>query len=174
MHRTDSWRRLAAVVSLGVTLAGSAVARATPNFPDVVASKLNLASPPACALCHAGNPGAGTATTPFAVTLQSRGARAYDEASLELALDAIAAEGKDSDGDGIPDVDELKAGGDPNAADGESTISPEYGCSSAGSLPEGSPVVAVALGIVALVFPRRRADWRRVCHARGASRSVRH
>lgn len=106
-------------------------AAATPDFPGVVAEHLQLATTPGCELCHAGTQGRGTVTTPFGVSMRSRGAQAYDNDSIKTALDALAAENTDSDGDGVPDIQELKEGTDPNGS-GTETIKPEYGCSTSG------------------------------------------
>jgi uncharacterized protein (TIGR03382 family) len=134
------------------------VASATPSFPEVVAGHLELSTPPECSLCHNGTPGTGTVTTPFGTSMRSRGARAYDEAAIHTALDALAAEKKDSDSDGTADIDELKAGGDPNGSAG--TVTPEYGCTTAfGSATSGGFLVLPAL---AWLLRRRRARARAI------------
>lgn len=152
--------RLSSLPLAVVLLFATRAANATPGFPDVVAEHLQLASPPSCALCHAGTQARGTVTTPFGVTIRSRGAQAYDDDSLRTALDALAAEGKDSDGDGTPDIEELKAGADPNGT-GEAVV-PEYGCTSAApgsqAFPAFAPVALAALGLAAL---RRKRDGQR-------------
>lgn len=144
-----------ALVLLGV-LAWAAPASATPNFPQAVAGHLGLASAPGCTLCHAGTPGRGTVTTPFGQTLRSRGAAAYDQAALERALDALAAERKDSDKDGTPDIDELRAGGDPNAAAGEEPVTPEYGVACAASPRGGGSAWSFAWILAPFAWARRR------------------
>lgn len=126
-------------------------ARATPGFPAVVAEHLDLPTAPSCALCHAGTQARGTVTTPFGVTIRSRGLQAYDDDSLRTALDALAAENKDSDGDGSSDIDELEAGTDPNGA-GVAVV-PEYGCQSA---PMGSRGSLAAAGLLALALGAAR------------------
>lgn len=135
------------------------VARATPNFPAAVASRLGLASQPDCTLCHVGQPARGTVTTPFGTTLRSRGAKAYDEASVNTALDALAAEQKDSDGDGASDIAELKAGEDPNLGAGESAVVPAYGCATGGTPDEGA-VGAGILVALTLFATRKRPQGR--------------
>lgn len=154
-----TWLRGA--IALGVALATTAprAAAASPIFPGVVQSHLGLASAPDCTLCHAGAPGLGTATTPFATSLRSRGASAGNEAAMKMALDALAGERKDSDGDGALDIDELKAGEDPNGSGGD-TITPEYGCASAGGGRRGAGGAAAALvgACLALVLGRRRGQ----------------
>jgi hypothetical protein len=116
-----------------------AIARAMPTFPAALASHLGTSHVPDCPVCHQGTPTKGTAITPLAVALQSRGLTAADPGSINAALDALAADHTDSDGDGILDVDELKKGWDPNFPsypDGgnipggvvPSTLTPSYGC----------------------------------------------
>ncbi len=71
--------------------------------------------PQQCALCHTnGITGYGTVSTPFGVTLRDRGLTAKAEALLDEILDELEADDVDSDGDGTSDVDELRAGTDPN------------------------------------------------------------
>ena len=101
----------------------------TPNFPPAVQTDVGMAQQPNCALCHLGGVGqAGTVTTPFGQSLRARGAVAYDENALKTALAALAAEMKDSDGDGVPDITELKNGTDPNVGNGGPADVPQYGC----------------------------------------------
>lgn len=156
--------RLLSLLAASLAVLATRAAGATPNFPDVVASHLGLDAAPPCTLCHAGTPARGTVTTPFGATLRTRGAVAYDEAALRLALDALAAEKKDSDGDGTPDIDELRAGDDPNGAAGEVTT-PEYGCAIGRGTPAAGPgtaaVVALALALAGARRSRRRPHGRR-------------
>lgn len=156
--------RLSSLPLALVLLFAPRAANATPGFPDVIAEHLQLASAPSCALCHAGTQARGTVTTPFGVTIRSRGAQAYDDDSLRTALDALAAEGKDSDADGTPDIEELKAGTDPNGT-GEAVV-PEYGCASApatshDAFPAFAPVALAALAARALAALRRKRDGHR-------------
>lgn len=147
-----TWLRAAAAATAAASVLATAeaTAAASPIFPGVVQTHLELASAPDCTLCHAGTPGLGSATTPFATSLRSRGASAGNEASLTTALDALAGERKDSDGDGTPDIEELKAGSDPNGA-GEGTITPEYGCSvgAPGRVRGDDAAMAAAAALVA-------------------------
>jgi hypothetical protein len=153
-------RSCIALAAALVLLAGTTPARATPDFPDVVAAHLSLRAPPDCTLCHAGTPARGTVTTPFGTTLRSRGAQAYDAQALERALDALAAERKDSDGDGVPDIDELRDGDDPNSGVGGPAVTPEYGCAVDGKLGRSgasdAPLAIIAAILVALAARRAR------------------
>lgn len=158
-------RRLIVPLSALVLIAIARPANATPDFPDVVAEHLGLSSPPGCELCHTGTQARGTVTTPFGVSMRSRGAQAYDEDSIRTALDALEAEKKDSDGDGVPDIDELRNGGNPNGTGG--TIKPEYGCA---VMPPSSDVIRWELGIPlgALLALRLRRMRRTRAHRRKA------
>jgi hypothetical protein len=148
---------------LGVVLLGATGAGATPNFPGVMSSELGLSSTPSCAVCHQGNPSVGTVTTPFGASLRARGLVFYDVASLRTSLGALNTERVDSDGDGTPDTEELKADRDPNRSDavggpgeepGGEDLPPEpfYGCAAAPGAPVG-----VLLGGLWLWRRRRRA-----------------
>lgn len=137
-----------------VVLLVARTASATPEFPDVIAEHLELASPPTCDLCHTGSQARGTVRTPFGVSMRSRGAQAYDNDSVRTALDALAAENKDSDGDGMGDITELKEGSNPNGSG--DTVKPEYGCA-VPHVPAGLGWEhAAALGTVLLLGLRRR------------------
>ena len=131
-------------------------AMASTNYPVVVQSHLSLSAPPrqSCGLCHTnGVTGSGTVNTPVGKALKARGMVSGNEGSLRAALDALARDGVDSDGDGVPDIEELKAGTDPNVAgtDTTSTATPKYGCGA-----EAVPgLEALALGVW-LVFSHRR------------------
>lgn len=94
-------------------------AAASAAFPEALRSKLGLSAvagpPPGCQLCHRDDLGGlGTATKPLGRSLLKAGAMAGSVPSLLAALDRLDAEGTDSDGDGTPDVAELKSGDDPN------------------------------------------------------------
>jgi hypothetical protein len=108
--------RSAAALSLVLT---SASALASSSFPATVQSHLTLSTTPDCSLCHAnGLTGTGTVKTRFGVSLLQAGAVGGDTARLIAALDTMAAAGVDSDCDGVGDIQELKAGTDPNAPPG--------------------------------------------------------
>ncbi len=90
---------------------------ATDTFPSAIQAKYSLADlpPELCALCHTnGITGTGTVNTPFGRAMRMRGLMPSDEASLSAALDSLATEMVDSDGDGVTDVAELMAGTSPN------------------------------------------------------------
>ncbi|MBX3128315.1 MAG: hypothetical protein KF718_16445 [Polyangiaceae bacterium] len=104
-------------------------ALASPSYPGVVESELETACPPPCAVCHQDqNGGKGTAIKPVAESMIDQGLEGDDEASLRAALAGLDRDAVDTDGDGISDIAELKAGTDPNT-DGQAPIcGPQYGC----------------------------------------------
>jgi hypothetical protein len=155
------------LTSLLLFLLAPALARASAPFPSAVQSHLSLSYAPACSLCHLnGVTGLGTVTTPFGVALRAHGAAAGDVTKLDAALDAMRLDGTDSDCDGVPDIQELINGTDPNvpdvrdggvlAHDGgtcgtQSAALPglTYGCG-------GSVAPGLVGGLAALVLARRR------------------
>ena len=134
-------------------------AGATPNFPDALRSTWDLpalpVSPP-CLLCHSNAAGGtGTAVTPFGSFLRSRGLRAYDLASLRNALEADRGEKHDSDGNGLSDYDDLRAGEDPNGAASAGDGAPRYGCTHAAG-GASAPTGPFGLALVAFAWLVRR------------------
>lgn len=135
-------------------------ASASPTFPGVVQGELALAAAPECTLCHTTPSGGfGTANTAFATYMRSRGLRAGDAGSLRGALAASTAERRDSDNDGVSDLDELKRGADPNAAGADAVEPPAYGCGgrvAAREVPRRAmfPVLLTVM-LLALVTRRR-------------------
>jgi Bacterial TSP3 repeat len=150
---------------LALSLAPHAAASKT--FPAALRNKLGLAelpyAPMGCQLCHQDdNGGVRTATKPFGRSVLKDGAAGGSVPSLLAALNTLEAEGTDSDGDGIGDIAELKAGTDPNVAlssTGEPLPMdeiplPETGCGLARGRT-ASPI-AWALLLGALCFGARR------------------
>ena len=165
-------------------------AHATPGFPGEIQSHLGLAAQPpsSCSLCHTNSAGGkGTVNTPFGVSVRGHGAVQNDNAALDSALDAMAKDGTDSDGDKVPDITELRNGTNPNANDvtvttndagqtviteggtgqpgtgnGDTPPPPEYGCATASSgKNEVSTDVPVAFGLVTLTMMLARSTMRR-------------
>lgn len=94
-------------------------AHASATFPSAVQSKLGLAHvpepSPGCRLCHQTDAGGlKTATQPFGRAVLRAGAVGGSVPSLLDALDILQDQRTDSDFDGVSDIDELKAGTDPN------------------------------------------------------------
>jgi hypothetical protein len=163
------WRdRIGGAAALALlALAWPGRAHAVPDFPREVQRDLGLDYEPPCSLCHVkNNTGIGTARTPFALSMRDYGLSAEDRASLSAALTALAQDKVDSDGDGVSDTDELKAGSDPNS---DANVSlkgqtvPEWGCAVAprrAAAYGGTWLSALALG-AALLLNRRRKRSRR-------------
>ena len=166
-------RALCLTVGLLLLLGDARSAAATPNFPDELSAQWGLSSlptSPSCLLCHT-NPagGLGTVTTPFGSFLRSRGLRAYDVASLRTALEADRGERHDSDGNGLPDYDDLQKGDDPNGAAGDGDVErPRYGCAvnapRAGAPDLGGGGLLCALVVLGAL--RRRVRLRQLVRAR--------
>lgn len=153
-----------AVLSVSAAALLATPALATATYPLAVQTHLGLAAPPlaSCALCHAnGVATQGTVTTPFGASAKSLGLVANNEASLRSALDALARAGTDSDADGTADIDELRAGSNPNvSATAPSTPALVYGCG-AQALP--GPLEALSLtGWLLAAVGGRRARTRRL------------
>ncbi len=103
-----------------LALASSLTASASSLYPTTVKTKLGLADFPDCSLCHLnGITGTGTVNTPFGKSMRTIGGAqgGSQTAKIEAALATLEAMGTDSDGDGTPDIAELKAGRDPNVKD---------------------------------------------------------
>jgi hypothetical protein len=134
-------------------------ANATPEFPPFIQQYWQLSFTPDCTLCHTTpSGGLGTANTPFATYLRSRGLVAYDVTSLQNALDADRGERHISDGSGLDDYDALRSGHDPNLDEGvTSSETPGYGFSCATSPGRGGGMGAWGCLLAALVWLRRRA-----------------
>ncbi len=146
-------------LALGALLV-TAPAAASDEFPPEIVKHLGLSADktPDCTLCHATEAGGlGTVTTLFGKQGLARGLQASDTSSLDTYLDASAAEGTDSDGDGVPDIQELKNGTDPNAAPGQATIEPAtYGCSMGVEPRTGSSLAGLVAALCLLGHRRRR------------------
>jgi len=142
---------------LAFTVLAGGLAYGSSIYPPEIRAHLSLSYTPACTLCHnTPSGGFGTVTTPFGRSMMSRGLVAQNLASLDTALDALAAEHTDSDGDGVSDIDELRAGSDPNVAGGGSVTPPTYGCFDVSGQP-ASPLALLPLALAWLLLRIRRA-----------------
>lgn len=155
-------RSLPALLSLSLAVLASAprVVSATPTYPGDVQTALSLGYTPPCSLCHPGATGTGTATSAFALAMKSNGLVPLDDPTVASALTALESKKIDSDCDGTPDVEQIKAGRDPSTGvfiDGSGKTAPiDKGCtgmsSSGGSftgLPAygcGAPQARLAAG----------------------------
>ena len=110
------------------------VTRASSDYPEIIKAKLGLARVPDCTLCHSDdNGGNGTIVTWFGLSMQDFGVQGKSAGLLDTALDRVRDEELDSDADGIPDVEELQTGSDPNDGPGRTggPPRPDRGCAMA-------------------------------------------
>ena len=128
--------------------AAAAPARASRDFPRAIEADLGAVHAPPCSICHLnGVTGMGTVVTPFGEAMRERGLIGGDVTSLKVALDAMAYDQVDSNGNGILDVDEIRQGTDPNAG----RPVPTYGCAvrttATGDGPDATVALVILLGV---------------------------
>jgi hypothetical protein len=145
-----------------------ASAQATQKFPSAIYNYLGTSFTvkpylPPCSLCHSrGSTGPGTAQTPFALSAKARGLVPSDTPSMNAALAAMDTDEVDSDGDGVPDIQELRDGTDPNTPGDVSLVSesgPNAGCG--GNTKPRSSRLAGVPGIGLSLLPLLRRARRR-------------
>lgn len=143
-------------------------AAASNGYSEGIRVHLDIATAPPCDVCHhAPSEPVGGVDRPFGLAAVARGLVGDDDASLVTALDALRADGVDSDGDGAQDLDELGWGGDPNTADlPEAPLheAPTYGCAVAGdgAPPDLGPALSLGLAWALTRAARRRRSAPRV------------
>ena len=135
----------------------SSHAGAVRRFPSLIFNHLHSSytvAPyePPCSLCHLrGSTGAGTADTPFALSMKARGLSASDNTSVATALDAMLRDNVDSDGDGTPDIQEIENDTDPNTPANVSLsgdVGPNAGCGGGQKSNSGGSAPATGVGLV--------------------------
>ncbi|MEZ4221341.1 MAG: hypothetical protein R3B13_10490 [Polyangiaceae bacterium] len=142
----------------------AAPAVASPSYPGELLDALNMDCAAPCTVCHQDQTGgSGTATKRFAEAMIDVGLEGGDEGTVKSAAQALEANGTDSDGDGVGDIDELKQGRDPNVEGDASICGPQYGCGArVSSQPaRGSEPWIVAASAVALALGLGRRRRRR-------------
>jgi hypothetical protein len=159
-------------LALGLLPLTARDAQAKERFVDVIATHLALPYQPPCRVCHIqGTTGPGSVQTPFGVSMLAHGLTSSQD-TVSTALDGLAADMTDSDGDGDPDIDELRKNADPNTAapvplaaeDG-----PTYGCAVGPVEPVDSWGVLVGC-LAGLALVGRRAAARNRGYPDGAAR----
>lgn len=96
---------------------GSSKAYAVEDFSQFIRDELQLSAQPSCTFCHTRKDDGLASDTPFGEALKKRGfARKDGVPSLRSALRNLDELNVDSDGDGVGDVEELRAEADPNDA----------------------------------------------------------
>lgn len=157
-------------VALGLALLAAArPAAASYEYPGRIKAKYGLADLPLCTVCHATlNGGPNTVVQPFGVTMVGDYGLTSAPSDLEGFLDQLEGDAKDSDGDGSPDVVELRAGKNPSAAGDSGVPTPGYGCFEVGGTvaaahapPRLASVAFAGLCAAALVARRRRCPLAR-------------
>ncbi len=137
------------------TILGARIAEARPEFPAVIARELGAPRDPACSICHLGGKTSGaTVETAFAWTMRAHGLSG-SPSSVQTAILEVMKDGVDSDGDGVPDWQEIVDGTDPNEPGTAADIrDPQLGCRVVGGRPGHG--VAVSLAVALVVATRRR------------------
>lgn len=171
--------RATASAALGAVLFGASPALSDPGAPAYLEGKYALSCTPQCTLCHATNAGnygnyrlatlpngQTSSTEGFILALKGCNFVPTDKATWDPALAQCESSGVDSDHDGVSDVNELKAGTDPNDASATATIcgnGPTYGCVrvARGTSVDGlALLVSGAVFLAGVAFTRRRAKKR--------------
>jgi hypothetical protein len=130
---------------------------AMPTFPSEIQTHLHLTYTPQCTLCHGSISGGGPVVQPFGDAMLAAGLTISGGSTLTNALDKLAQDNTDSDGDGVPDIDELKAGTNPNP----DKTPLKYGCGA--KIAPGTPVgwQVPIIAFVSMVLFRRRSTLRK-------------
>jgi hypothetical protein len=137
MNGLFALRSLLVSGALAITLGQSGAAHATPQYPGAIDQELMVNCPDPlsrCLICHTTAAGGKTAFQVFALTLKDNNFyRPNDPTGLRNTLRVIALANTDSDGDGVPDIEELRQCRNPSG--GEFDSGPEYGCDGAHLAP---------------------------------------
>jgi hypothetical protein len=133
---------LIGAIALSVSLFAPG-AQASETYPAAVQDALGLACAPACVLCHTRPEGGIGQINGFGEKVRDSGVGIRNPDGVAAALECIengvenpsegpcqhpAGEVRDSDGDGTPDIEELRNAEDPSSTEGGSFCGPSYGC----------------------------------------------
>jgi len=156
---------LAGVLAAVFVLLPARPASASPTYPGQLQKDLGMPCAPPCTFCHRDqNGGLYTVDKPFGLSMYGAGLRGQSPDGLRAAETTLESANPpiDSDGDGVPDIQELKDGTDPNSSANGNVCNegPAYGCGAhiaprSGVHGPGALLAALA-GFVLLVGMRRR------------------
>ena len=162
------WRPFAIILVLLLT---TRAGRASENYPEVMRATVPTNQALPCTLCHAiADGGDGAVTTAFGRHMLEFGMTGSDPTSLQRALRRNAARGWDSDGDGVPDIEELVYGTDPSSPALSSGPPLMHGCSVGRGAPGWHLACALFAWISWILWKRRCGTKAKydVSHSAGA------
>lgn len=171
----------AVLTAVGLLCSGEA--HASPGYTEALQKALGIDCPPRCTLCHEDNEGGLGTIRPASfgeVVVAVGDLEADDEARLRctlLLLDPAceeppecATEGQsciaaDTDADGMTDIEELKAGRNPNVPGEGVLCGAAFGCGAQVAPRSGSdgqrwPLYAAVMTLLGLYAAARRAECR--------------
>lgn len=159
---------------VGICVATTAAA--DPRFPHRLFDAVHTPCPPDCTLCHNNDHGGVNNRRPGSIIgtwTEYYQLDPGDPESVVNAFHAAADEKRDTDGDGIPDSDELLSGSDPDDATPGARYKclqelPLYGCARVARRGSVDGFAALAAGTVVLIG--LAAVRRRVARSRGERR----
>lgn len=165
-------RRAQVAVWLAMIASGSVTSRAhaLQDYAMAIAEELVLAEQPSCLFCHARADDGDATDTPFNDALKDLGfTRRRGVPSLLAALDALERDDVDSDGDGVGDVDELRAGANPNDERDAGMPSDDFAGCAIAPHPRDAPFSALCWPLIVawLWVSRRRTPMSRAASKHG-------